>query len=89
VILIADGGESAATAPVPIHGAELVARMLARPNRNVSMMWLNGAPAVRVESDRQPAVVSLVVEDGLISRIYAMANPDKLTRLNEPAELAR
>jgi RNA polymerase sigma-70 factor (ECF subfamily) len=35
------------------------------------------------------AAVSLVVEDGRISRIYAMANPNKLTRLNEPAELAR
>jgi hypothetical protein len=36
-----------------------------------------------------PAVVSLVVEDGRVSRIYAMANPSKLTRVNEPAELAR
>jgi hypothetical protein len=34
-------------------------------------------------------MVSLVVEDGRISRICAMANPGKLTRLNEPAELAR
>jgi RNA polymerase sigma-70 factor (ECF subfamily) len=35
------------------------------------------------------AVVSLVVENGQIIRISAMANPNKLTRLNEPAELSR
>jgi hypothetical protein len=34
------------------------------------------------------AVVSIVVEDGRISRIHAMANPNKLTRLNGPADLA-
>jgi hypothetical protein len=66
-----------------------VAVMLARLNRVVSTVWLNGAPAVRVEGEGQMAVVSLVVQDGQISRIYAMANPNKLTRLNDPADLAR
>jgi RNA polymerase sigma-70 factor (TIGR02957 family) len=89
VVFIADGGGFAAAAPAPIYGAAVVASMLARPNRVVSMVWLNGAPAVRVESDRQTAVVSLEVEDGRISRIYAIANPSKLGRLNEPVELAR
>ena len=41
-------------------------------------------PAIRIESDEQPAVVSLVVEAGRISRIYAIANPHKLTRPNDP-----
>ncbi len=89
VVFIADGGGFAAAAPAPVYRAEVVARMLARPNRPLSTVWLNGAPAVRVESDRQMAMVSLVVEDGRISRIYAMANPNKMTRLNEPAERAR
>jgi hypothetical protein len=52
-------------------------------------IWLNGAPAGRVEIDGQPIAVSLVVENGRVSRIYAVANPRKLTRLDEPAELAR
>ncbi len=34
------------------------------------------------------AVVTIVVEDRRISRSYAMANPNKLTRLNGPADLA-
>jgi len=89
VVFIADGGGIAAAAPAPVHGAEGVAGLLARPNRAVSMVWLNGAPAIRVDSDNQVAVVSLLVEDGRISRMYAIANPNKLTRLIEPAELVR
>lgn len=50
---------------------------------------LNGGPAVRVDTDAQLAAVSLVVDDGRITRIYAVANPEKLTRLDQPAELTR
>ncbi|WP_326607465.1 RNA polymerase sigma-70 factor [Streptomyces sp. NBC_01799] len=89
VVLIADGGGLAAAAPAPIHGAELVAKMLARPDRVVSTVWLNGAPAGRIEIDGRLAAVSLVVENGKVTRIHAMANPRKLTRLDEPVELAR
>jgi Sigma-70 region 2 len=92
VVLIADGGGLAAAALAPIHGAELVARLLARANRaalETTIVWLNGAPAGRVEIGGQLAAVSLVVEDGRITRIYAPANPQKLTRLDEPADLAR
>jgi RNA polymerase sigma-70 factor (TIGR02957 family) len=89
VVLIADGGGFVAAAPAPVHGAELVAKMLASPNRAVSTVWLNGAPAGRIEIDGQLAAVSLVVENGRVTRIHAMANPRKLTRLEEPAELAR
>jgi RNA polymerase sigma-70 factor (ECF subfamily) len=89
VVLVADGGGIAGAAPAPIDGAEAVARMLARPNRSVSTVWINGAPAGLVEIDGQAAVVCLVVEDGRVARIYAIANPQKLTRLDEPSGLAR
>ena len=96
VVLIADGGGLAAAALAPIHGAELVARVLARANRvevtalETTAVWLNGAPAGRIEIDGQLATaVSLVVEDGRITRVYLMRNPRKLTRLDEPSELAR
>jgi RNA polymerase sigma-70 factor (TIGR02957 family) len=94
VVLIADGGGLVAAARAPIHGAELVARLLARADRVVAAIetttvCLNGAPAGRVEIDGQLAAVSFVVEHGQITRIYAMANPQKLTRLDEPAELTR
>ncbi|WP_151477436.1 RNA polymerase sigma-70 factor [Streptomyces albicerus] len=91
VVLIADGGGVVPAAPAPVHGAELVAKLLARADRVVAAttVWLNGAPAARVEIDGEPAAVSLVVENGRVTRIYAVANPRKLTRLDEPAELAR
>jgi RNA polymerase sigma-70 factor (ECF subfamily) len=94
VVLIADGGGLAAAALAPLHGAELVATVLARADRVVdafetTTVWLNGAPAGRFEVDGEPTAVSLVVENGRVTRIYLMRNPRKLTRLDEPAELAR
>ncbi|GAA1350756.1 RNA polymerase sigma-70 factor [Streptomyces beijiangensis] len=95
VVLIADGGGIAAAALVPLHGADLVARILGRADRvdptplEATTVWLNGAPAGRIEVDGEPAAVSLVVEDGRITRIYLVRNPEKLTRLTEPASLAR
>jgi RNA polymerase sigma-70 factor (ECF subfamily) len=93
VVLIADGGGIVPAARAPIHGAERVARLLARASRAqtpvTSGVWLNGSPAARVEIGGQMAVVSLVIEDGRLTRIYAMANPGKLTRLDAPAELTR
>jgi RNA polymerase sigma-70 factor (ECF subfamily) len=93
VVLIADGGGLVAAARAPLHGAELVMKLLARACRagtfETTAVWLNGAPAARVEIGGQLAAVSLVVENGQVTRIYAVANPQKLTRLDEPAELAR
>jgi RNA polymerase sigma-70 factor (TIGR02957 family) len=94
VVLIADGGGLVATALAPIYGAEQVATLLARANREgpafeTTAVWLNGAPACRIEVDGELAAVSLVVENGRVTRIYVIRNPRKLTRLDQPAELAR
>jgi len=94
VVLIADGGGLVPAARTPIYGAEQVAKLLARAERitggfETTRVWLNGAPAGRIEVGGQLAAVSLVVENGRVTRIYAVANPRKLTRLDEPAELVR
>ncbi|MFJ1549367.1 RNA polymerase sigma-70 factor [Streptomyces sp. NPDC088246] len=95
VVLIADGGGVAAAALAPIHGAGPVAKVLARANRvevaafEATTVWLNGAPAGRIDVDGEPAAVSLVMENGRVTQIYLVRNPQKLTRLDEPAELAR
>ncbi|MGA5509248.1 RNA polymerase sigma-70 factor [Streptomyces umbrinus] len=94
VVLIADGGGIVAAVQAPIHGAELVAKLLARADRAVTAfetttVWLNGAPAGRVEVDGEPAAVSLVVDGGRVTRIYLVRNPQKLTRLDVRSELAR
>ncbi|MEU0940440.1 RNA polymerase sigma-70 factor [Embleya sp. NPDC005971] len=93
VVLITDGGGIAAAALAPIHGVETVAAVLARANRSALLettaVWLNGEPAGRLDLDGEPSTVSLVVEDGRITRVYVVRNPQKLTRLDRPAELAR
>jgi RNA polymerase sigma-70 factor (TIGR02957 family) len=94
VVLIADGGGIVAAVRAPVHGAERVAPLLARADRvaaavETATVWLNGAPAGRIQINGQLAAVSLVVENGRVTRIYAIANPRKLTRLDEPADLAR
>jgi RNA polymerase sigma factor (sigma-70 family) len=89
VVLITDGGGLVPAAREPIHGAERVAGALARGERVATAVWLNGAPAGRIEGDGRVAAVSLVVQGGRVTRIYAIANPRKLTRLDMPAALAR
>ncbi|WP_029136671.1 RNA polymerase sigma-70 factor [Nakamurella lactea] len=94
VVLTADGGGIVAAALAPIHGAELVAKVLARAHGleagfETTTVWLNGAPAGRFEINGETTAVSVVVEDGSITRIYLMRNPQKLTRLDRPAALAR
>ncbi|MCM2424316.1 RNA polymerase sigma-70 factor [Streptomyces sp. RKAG337] len=96
VVLIADGGGFAAAALAPIHGVDLVAQVLARVNRvavaslETTAVWLNGAPAGRIEIDGELATaLSVVVENGRVTRVYLVRNPRKLTRLAEPAELSR
>jgi RNA polymerase sigma-70 factor (TIGR02957 family) len=92
VVLIADGGGLAAAALAPVHGVALVARVLARASRSAfasKSVWLNGAPAGLIEVAGEPAAVSLVVADGRVAGVYLIRNPRKLTRLDEPADLAR
>jgi RNA polymerase sigma-70 factor, ECF subfamily len=93
VVLIADGGGLAAAARVPVYGVEQVMTLLARAERiarfTTTPIWLNGSPAGRIEVGGQVAAISLAVEHGRITRIYAVANPRKLARLDRPADLAR
>jgi RNA polymerase sigma-70 factor (ECF subfamily) len=95
VVMIADGGGLVRAIRVPLHGAESVAKLLARATEapfalETSIVWLNGTPAVRVEFDGElGAAVTLVVENGQVTRIYVMRNPLKLSRLEQPAALAR
>ncbi|MFF0017741.1 RNA polymerase sigma-70 factor [Streptomyces sp. NPDC005374] len=94
VVMIADGGGLVNAVLVPVHGVETVAKLLARANQLVvtfeaTSVWLNGEPAVRLDFDGETSTVSLAVEDGRITRIYVVRNPEKLSRLDEPAELSR
>ena len=74
---------------------EPVAALLSRlktlaPDAEVGTLPLNGAIAARIDlAGELDTAVTFVVEDGRISRIYAIRNPHKLGRLEEVAELRR
>jgi RNA polymerase sigma-70 factor (ECF subfamily) len=95
VVLVADGGGEVAAARRPVVGSDRVATLLSRfktvaPGALVGTVWLNGAPAGRIDlAGELDTAVSLVVADGQITRIYAIRNPHKLARLDEEATLNR
>ncbi len=95
VVVVADGGGRVAAARHPIVGAEQVVAFLSKfatvaPGALVDTLWLNGALGGRIVLDGElNTVISFVVEEGRISRMYAVRNPLKLERLVEEAELAR
>jgi RNA polymerase sigma-70 factor (ECF subfamily) len=95
VVLVSDGGGVVAAARHPIEGADRVGALLGGLVKQVGdleamPMWLNGAPAARFDLDGElNTVTSLVLEDGRITRIYAIRNPHKLARLDVEATLSR
>lgn len=97
VVAIADGGGKVRGAALrPIVGAQRLARYLvggiAKAGGRVvaAAAWVNGQPGLRVELDGVlVGAVSVTVENGRISRIYSIANPDKLDRFDEAVALTR
>jgi RNA polymerase sigma-70 factor (TIGR02957 family) len=95
VILVADGGGLAPAVLHPLEGIERVVALLSgfpqiAPGAEVGTLLLNGAVAARIDSAGDfNTAITFVVEDGRITRIYAIRNPHKLGRLEKVAELRR
>jgi RNA polymerase sigma-70 factor (TIGR02957 family) len=94
VVFVADGGGVVPAARRPVEGAERVAGLLIRGLRSVDFeaaaVWVNGSPAIRIDAGAEfNAAVSVAVEDGGITRIYVVANPQKLARLDRVTALTR
>ncbi|AKF10429.1 RNA polymerase sigma-70 factor [Sandaracinus amylolyticus] len=94
VALVPDGGGVVPALRVSLVGVESVVRALsgfakrARAGTVVSRMWINGGPAARIDVDGVlDTAISFVVEDGRITRIYAVRNPHKLTPLREAKQV--
>ncbi|WP_067480467.1 RNA polymerase sigma factor SigJ [Nocardia amamiensis] len=91
VVFWSDGGGKARAALRPIHGPDKVARMLTGrnllrdvPDFGVGYRFVNGDPAALFFAAGAPfAVVVLDIDPATdrIREIYAVANPDKLTRI--------
>src|SRR6185312_5021085 len=89
VVVVADGGGVVNAAPRPITGADRVGPFLAglaalTDDVATTPTWLNGGPAAQVHIGGElNTVMSLVIEDGRVARIYAVRNPHKMTRLTQ------
>jgi RNA polymerase sigma-70 factor (ECF subfamily) len=94
VVVVADGGGLVAAARRPIVGAERVAGFLILAGREADFeakaVWLNGSPGGRIDIGGEVnTAVSLAVENGRITHIFAIRNPHKLARLDVVAALTR
>jgi RNA polymerase sigma-70 factor (ECF subfamily) len=95
VVMVGDGGGLAPTARRPIHGRDRLVSLLARipefvPDAQVVPLLLNGAAGARLDPGGEAdTALSFVIEDGRITRIYAIRNPTKLEHLKDVAQLRR
>jgi ketosteroid isomerase-like protein len=95
VVMAADGGGHVPAIRDPARGAERVASLLSGFARvssgaEVKVVWLNGAPAMRIDIEgKLDTLISLSVEDGRITRVFAIRNPEKLTLAREEMRLSR
>ena len=96
VVLVADGGGVVQAVVNPVMGAKRVANLLRPFNRlapeaQILPVLLNGAVGARIvgTDDGYDTAISFVVEEGRISRIYAVRNPAKLGRIDVEATISR
>ena len=55
-----------------------------------STFMINGRPALAFVIDGEvDTLLSILVENGVVAGLYAVRNPAKLTRLEEPITLTR
>jgi len=96
VVLLGDGGGIKQALPRPVAGADKVAKLLNVGLRGwgtgmtAELVNVNGWPALMIRLDGEvDSVMSMRVEDGLVSAIYTVRNPEKLSRIMSEAAVGR
>ena len=96
VVVLSDAGGLKQAARKPVVGADKVARFLAArwdavgARTTVEPAQVNGAPAVILRLDGElDGVVAALVEDGLVTGLYFMRNPEKLSHVARETALSR
>ncbi|MEV6276352.1 RNA polymerase sigma-70 factor [Nocardia sp. NPDC051832] len=92
VVFLGDGGGVKQAALQPIVGAEVVARVLSRidPAATLAPTQVNGYPALVLRLDDEiDTVVAVRIENGRITGLYAVRNPEKLSRMTQETTLQR
>jgi RNA polymerase sigma-70 factor (ECF subfamily) len=96
VVAMGDGGGVKRAAPRPVVGAERVARLFAAglatlgADLSLEPAQVNGCPALIVRLNGEiDGVMTVRVEDGLVTGLYVVRNPTKLSRVERETALSR
>jgi RNA polymerase sigma-70 factor (TIGR02957 family) len=94
-VLIADGGGVVQAVRQPVVGTKKICNLIRNfpqlaPTGVLEPMLLNGAPGARLVVDGQlDTVLGFAFENGRISRIFSVRNPQKLGRVAQETALSR
>jgi len=96
VVAMGDGGGVKQAVLRPIVGAERVARLLAAgldmvgAELSLEPVQVNGCPALIMRRNGEiDSVVAVRVEGGLVTGLYSVRNPEKLSRVERETALSR
>jgi RNA polymerase sigma-70 factor (TIGR02957 family) len=95
VVFLGDGGGIKQAVLRPIVGADRVARMLAATLPRIAAgsllpVQVNGYPALILRFDDEiDTVIAVRIDDGLITGLYAVRNPEKLSHMERETALRR
>ncbi|WP_188194128.1 RNA polymerase sigma-70 factor [Nonomuraea sp. SYSU D8015] len=96
VVALSDGGGIKQALPRPIVGADKVARVFTAGLNKVGAamsfepVQVNGGPALLVRLDGEiDGVMAMRIEDGLITGLYYVRNPEKLSRVERETAMGR
>jgi RNA polymerase sigma-70 factor (ECF subfamily) len=92
VVFLGDGGGVVQAALAPIVGADQVAGVLGRVAATASLRpaQVNGHPALIVRLNGEiDTVMAVRIDDGLITGLYAVRNPEKLSHMQRETDLRR
>jgi RNA polymerase sigma-70 factor (TIGR02957 family) len=96
VVAMGDGGGKVQALPNAIRGADKVVRLLTAGFGNVpgvlsfDPVQVNGFPALLMRIDGAvDGVLALRVDDGLVSGLYYVRNPEKLSRVDRETAVSR
>ncbi|MFI5769035.1 RNA polymerase sigma-70 factor [Streptomyces sp. NPDC051658] len=91
VVLLTDGGGVVQAALEPVVGAGTVADVLSRlTSASLQSAQVNGYPALILRTGGAiDAVLAVRLEGGLITGLYAVRNPEKLSRIDRETAVGR
>jgi RNA polymerase sigma-70 factor (ECF subfamily) len=96
VVFLGDGGGVVQAVLAPVVGADKVARLLAigldriASAATLQPTQVNGFPALIIRFDGEiDTVIAVRIDDGLITGLYAVRNPEKLSHMERETTLRR